>query len=219
MKKSNSVRKKILNEFYKLAYDHGYKRTSMRQLSDACGMSKGHINFYFKKKEDLMIALCEKYHFAAETTISSCVNVPGDAILKFLLHQMMLCYFVSEKKNALRFLSEMSESSVFIVWRANALSVYLISMLTKENITVDKNNIFDACLVSISGIYAIMHRQHVKKIHLDYQKMFILFAKIIFACININNIDVYIENALRIFADFDKDILQSRFDSALQSAC
>ncbi len=216
MDRSDAARKKILNEFYKLACIYGYKRTSMRQLSDACGMSKGHINFYFKKKEDLMIALCERYHIAADATISGCKSIPDDAVIKFLLHQLLLCYLINEKKYALRFVSEMSENSIFLVWRAKILFGYVISMLDKQKMTMRKEDIFDACLVSISGFYAILHRYYVNKIFLDYKKMLCIFTRTLFIHIDMQQIDEYIDGSLQIFEQLDKKLLHSVFDSRLK---
>ena len=216
MDKGEHVRKKILDEFYKLACIHGYKRTSMRQLSDACCMSKGHINFYFKKKEDLMIALCEKYHIAAEKTISGCKSVPDDAVMQFLLQQLLLCYLINEKKHALHFISEMSENSIFLIWRSQSLFGYVISMLDKNKTAVQHEDIFDACLISMAGFYMILHRCYVKKIYIDHKKMFRLFIRTLFVHTHIHQADVYIDKALHIFARLDKNLLHSEFDSALK---
>ena len=39
----DEINEQILNEF-------GYKKTTIQKIADACGISKGHITFYFKKK-------------------------------------------------------------------------------------------------------------------------------------------------------------------------
>lgn len=218
MEKSDAVRKRILNEFYKLACVYGYKQTSMRQLSDACGMSKGHINFYFKKKEDLMIALCDKYHIAAERTISGCKNIPDDAVIKFLLYKLLLCYLINEKKHALHFISEMAENSIFLVWRSRSLLGYVTSMIDKKETAISKEDAFDACLISISGFYSILHKYYDNKIYIDYKKMFRIFVKTLFVHMDVHNADMYMDDALQIFTNLDKDLLHSEFDSVLTSA-
>ena len=139
-------------------------------------------------------------------------------VIKFLLYKLLLCYLTNEKKHALRFISEMAENSIFLIWRSRSLLGYVTSMIDRKKISISNEDAFDACLISLSGFYAILHKYHDNKIYIDYKKMFRIFIKTLFAHMSMPNSGVYIDDALQIFSDLDKDLLHSTFDSVLTAA-
>lgn len=54
--------KKILDISYKLFYEKGYDETSIQDIIDELGMSKGAIYHHFKSKEDILNKICETKH-------------------------------------------------------------------------------------------------------------------------------------------------------------
>ena len=51
------VRERILSEAGPLFVQHGYDGISMREIAEACSLSKAGIYYHFKDKEDLFVAL------------------------------------------------------------------------------------------------------------------------------------------------------------------
>ncbi len=54
-------KEKILSTAFKLFVNHGYHNTSMRQLVEASGMSKGAFYHYFKSKSELYDQVISQY--------------------------------------------------------------------------------------------------------------------------------------------------------------
>jgi AcrR family transcriptional regulator len=54
-------RKAILETAVELFAEHGYNRTSMQQIADSIGISKGSLYSFFQSKEDLIISIYEHY--------------------------------------------------------------------------------------------------------------------------------------------------------------
>ncbi len=206
--KSDLARKKILDEFHYLICRQGYKQISLRQLGDICGMSTGHINFYFKKKEDLMIAICENYFVKAYSIID---DVKSDNFTKFFLHQLLLCYLTSLRKPTYKFASEIAENGFLITWRAKKTYEYALPALRSVNIKESDDLIYDACLIAISSMYAIIRKNYNNKKDLKYERVFFIFTKSFFTQINFHESDKYIENVLNIFSSLDKNSLFKKF--------
>ncbi|MGM0845644.1 MAG: TetR/AcrR family transcriptional regulator [Bacillota bacterium] len=54
-------RKAILETAVELFGEHGYAQTSMQQIADSIGISKGSLYSFFQSKEDLIISIYEHY--------------------------------------------------------------------------------------------------------------------------------------------------------------
>lgn len=59
MPKQRTNKEEILTQSYKVFREKGYHKTSIAQLATACGLEKPHFYYYFKNKEDLMVAVLE----------------------------------------------------------------------------------------------------------------------------------------------------------------
>jgi AcrR family transcriptional regulator len=68
----NSKYQKILHEANRLFVLHGYHAISMREIGDACGISKAALYYHFKDKESLFLAILEQYLQEISELIQEC---------------------------------------------------------------------------------------------------------------------------------------------------
>lgn len=54
MRENNPTYNQILNESAKLFDQKGYVKTTTREIADAVGINRGHLHYYFPKKEDIL---------------------------------------------------------------------------------------------------------------------------------------------------------------------
>jgi AcrR family transcriptional regulator len=54
MKHGNKTKLRILNEANKLFYQQGFNATSISNIVDATGLSKGNITYHFKNKQEIL---------------------------------------------------------------------------------------------------------------------------------------------------------------------
>lgn len=77
-------RKAILETAVELFAEHGYAQTSMQQISDSIGISKGSLYSFFQSKEDLIISIYEHYQqlvFERAYVVGLDGNLPDDVRL------------------------------------------------------------------------------------------------------------------------------------------
>ncbi|WP_409250596.1 TetR/AcrR family transcriptional regulator [Bacillus sp. SCS-153A] len=74
-------RKAILEAAVELFAEHGYTKTSMQQIADSIGISKGSLYSFFHSKEDLIISIYEHYQqlvFERAYVVGLDANMPGE---------------------------------------------------------------------------------------------------------------------------------------------
>jgi len=60
MSKGEAARQRIIDAANKLIYQQGYQATSLADVADAIGVTKGNLHYHFNSKEDLLDAVI--YH-------------------------------------------------------------------------------------------------------------------------------------------------------------
>ena len=107
-RKGNLTREKILNCAKQDFYDRGYNDTQLKHIADEAGLSLGNLNYYFKKKDDLVKAVynqffSEIYAFIAAQGIT-------DPVTQFALFQFVVYQKVLNDENNKRFYSEIIQN-------------------------------------------------------------------------------------------------------------
>ena len=68
---ADQTRRRILDTASDLFVEHGYAGTSIRDISERLGMTKGSLYYHFPSKEDLLLALVEPLFQAVEEFVAA----------------------------------------------------------------------------------------------------------------------------------------------------
>lgn len=80
--KSSGMREQILETAARLFVARGYDGVSMREIAEACHLSKAGPYYHFKDKEDLFLAILDAHLVELEMLLSGIVAQPGDVRAK-----------------------------------------------------------------------------------------------------------------------------------------
>lgn len=125
MKNTNNTKERIVAAAWKLFYDEGFENTTVEEIVDLSGTSKGSFYHYFSSKDGLLSSLSlvfdEKYEQLTDTLADK-----GDAIekLMYLNHELFL----------------MIENSISVDLLARLLSSQLIAKNEKN--LLDRNRTY-----------------------------------------------------------------------------
>lgn len=78
-----STKERIIDKAKELFNDKGYDNISLRDIAEACSMSIGNLNYHFKKKEDLVMAIQRGIYDDLYILISGTSRTLPDIIDKF----------------------------------------------------------------------------------------------------------------------------------------
>jgi TetR/AcrR family transcriptional repressor of nem operon len=87
MQKGTETRERVLEAAQEMVQERGYNAVSFRDLSAAVGMKAASIHYYFPSKEDLAVALVERYgrfSSAAQTSIDQEASSPARRLRQYV---------------------------------------------------------------------------------------------------------------------------------------
>lgn len=210
--KNNQVRAKILEEFERFLNEFGYKKTTIQKIADACGISKGHITFYFKKKEDLLPALFENF-FARISIIMDEMKLEEKPIVLFFIKQLFIFYILEKKEDYYKKVSELSEIVRHLEYRADGFYNNFSDIMKEMDIKFDSHLLRNACISLSFTIYGLVGYWHRNSYKIDYIYFFNFLSNGFLAQGNFKNLKQYKEKALEIFGNQDKEELLQRYNS------
>ncbi len=140
---------KILEVSYQLFTQQGYEKTSIQDIVDKIGMSKGAIYHHFKSKEEILNRLCEGIYEGADI-FTEVKNIPGITALE-KLSRLFLYELQNEKKVAL-------DAVTAPVYRYNARMILESLQCAVEEIAPEI-----ACLIEEGNRDGSIHTQYPRE--------------------------------------------------------
>lgn len=115
----------ILSRSAELFAEAGYARTSMADIADACGISKGLFYHYYLNKEKLLFDLLERHLTRCRDAVASAASAPGppEARLRDMVTALLLVYADADalhkvQMNDLKILPEDQQDELKTIERA-----------------------------------------------------------------------------------------------------
>lgn len=88
-KRSEDVRKRILQESYTLFHTYGYEKVSMRDIASSCGVTTGTLYHHFKSKTDILKASFRRVIDPERLMQEYCqTQAPLEDLEEFICHKM-----------------------------------------------------------------------------------------------------------------------------------
>jgi len=89
---STGLRRQILNQATRLFVTRGYSSISMREIAEACGVTKAALYYHFDDKEHLIMAILEGYLNEIEVLIKASHNIVGSSREKisYMVHSILI---------------------------------------------------------------------------------------------------------------------------------
>jgi AcrR family transcriptional regulator len=103
---SVSMRDRILAEAGRRFVVHGYNGISMREIGEACGISKAALYYHFADKEDLIVAILEGYLDQTDQLIRSSRAEGGSARAQLARVVRVIFAQPPEKRSIIRLASQ-----------------------------------------------------------------------------------------------------------------
>ncbi len=208
---TQNAKQKILQEFYSLYSINGYNKTTLTQLSKNCEMSLGHIGFYFKKKEQIVIAVINDLLSNFFMMLKEFFDVPDEPLPNMFFQLLSFSYACNQDDTLYMQMSEVVENIALLDEMIRLFHRLFQSVIRKLKYPVDELDIWTASNCSISSFYIMVWRSYHARLPLNYYRIFNLTCDILCTQIDVPEIRIFRQKSLECFENIDKDLLVQKF--------
>lgn len=182
MKEQNSIKARLLQMYDILMYEQGYEQTTVRQIADKCGIGRGHLYFYYSRKEQFPIAL--RANLLKKIDFIICETFPeekGNLLLRYLATVKLVRYMFAQRRELYRAQAEYASHTEVMDGFAELQYPLLTGALSSFGLTIDQELIEESLLVATHSEYVLMkYRYGHSQEKLDHEFLFNHFCDALF---------------------------------------
>ena len=145
--KIGNIKENILKISAQLFLNQGYENTTIRQIAKSCGIGRGHLYYYFRKKEDILIHMFTQIlNKIYDDLIENCDD-KTEVFLNYALIQCIYIYTLVYNEKLFRIYLE--GSKVEIVRRAaqNSLNEFGIKSAKSMNYNLNPKDLYFSIII------------------------------------------------------------------------
>ncbi len=215
--KNQAVRNKILKEFNTLYKKNGYEKATMTLLYKACNMSPGHISFYFKKKEDIVIAALVDLLNCFTKVIKNSTDLPNDLFVEYHFRVVLFAYIANIDKLTYRLLSEIPEIYPLQDKMIEVSCTTLIKATKQYRLPVDELDVWSACVASLCSYFMLIRRFYYQNLPVNYYRVYHFFCDVLYSQLNFPEVANCRSTALAFFESIDKEAVWEAYSEEVNS--
>lgn len=183
MKEPNSIKASLLRMYDTLMYEQGYEQTTVRQIADKCGIGRGHLYFYYTKKEQFPIALRANLLKKIDVIIGEVFPEEREKLLlRFLISVKLVRYMFAQRPGLYRAQAEYASHTEVMDGFAELQNPALKRALSSLGLTIDDSLIEESILSATYSEYVLMkYRYRQGQERLDHEFLYNHFCDTLFA--------------------------------------
>ncbi len=189
----DDIKELVIREASSLFLKQGYTKTTIRQIADACNLGRGHLYYYFKKKEDIVLDLYKSVIEKIYLYINNSQSNNMDPLLNYAMTQYI--YITGIVSNDALFRMYIEASSVTTL--RNEYLVILKDLLKRKLMEIDykghffsENDIRLSIIIGSAGEDELLRRYYNKNIDLTLEEIIKSTIKTRLLLLNISHNEV-----------------------------
>ena len=208
--KKIDIEEQIIKKSFNLFLVNGYEKTTIRQIADSVGIGRGHLYYYFKKKEDILLFIYKTILNKIYELISNHHMNDSELLLNYAVTQCLYTYTIVRYEKLFRIYIEASKVPVI-----NLLIELFEKKALETHYNVKEKDIYISVAVGCAGEEELLRRYYNKEIGLDIEDIIksVLLTRLFLLDI-IDKKEVYeiVDNAIDIANNLNIDELLESFD-------
>lgn len=213
--KKIDLEEQIIKKSFNLFLINGYEKTTIRQIAEAVGIGRGHLYYYFKKKEDILLFIYRKILNKIYELISNHDMNDTELLLNYAITQCLYTYTIVRYQNLFRIYIEASKVPVIKKEYINILIDLFEKKAAETHYKVSEKDIYISVAMGCAGEEELLRRYYNKEIDLDIEdiiKSVISTRLILLNIIDKKEVDEIVYNAIDIANKLNIDELLESFD-------
>ena len=213
--KKIDIEEQIIKKSFNLFLVNGYEKTTIRQIADSVGIGRGHLYYYFKKKEDILLYIYKTILNKIYGLISNHHMNDTELLLNYAVTQCLYTYTIVRYESLFRIYIEASKVPVIRKEYVNILIELFKKKAPETHYNATEKDIYISVAVGCAGEEELLRRYYNKEIDLDIEdiiKSVISTRLILLNIIEKKQVDQIVGNAIEIANNLNIDELLESFD-------
>ena len=213
--KKIDIEEQIIKKSFNLFLVNGYEKTTIRQIADSVGIGRGHLYYYFKKKEDILLYIYKTILNKIYGLISNHHMNDTELLLNYAVTQCLYTYTIVRYESLFRIYIEASKVPVIRKEYVNILIELFKKKALETHYNATEKDIYISVAVGCAGEEELLRRYYNKEIDLDIEdiiKSVISTRLILLNIIEKKQVDQIVGNAIEIANNLNIDELLESFD-------
>lgn len=190
IEKKDDIRNIIIKEASKLFIQQGYTKTTIRQIATVCNLGRGHLYYYFNKKEDIILYLYKNLIEQIYTYINKSTKQTLDPLISYAMTQSIYIKTIATNEYLFRMYIEASEIDTLRKEYLNTLRDILNKYLRELNFKFDSNDINLSIIIGSAGEDELLRRFYNNDTNLSLDEIIKSTIKTRLLLLNIHQEDV-----------------------------
>ena len=203
------LRRRIIEKSSKLFLTQGYNKTTVRKIAEDCGIGRGHLYYYFKKKEDILLFIYRDFLEKIYEYISNNNNIGSNAMVRYAISQYLYTYIIVNSNSLFRIYIEASKVDAI---RKEYVSI-LIDLFNKKGLNKEykfnEEDIYLSMTIGCAGESELLNYEKNCSLTLDDIVKSTIMTRLLLLHIDYNKINNIIEEAINIINNLDLDSIKS----------
>lgn len=170
-KHKEDIRNTIITKASKLFIQHGYTKTTIRQIAQVCNLGRGHLYYYFKKKEDIVLYLYKNLIEKIYSHIKRSNSESIDPLLSYAIIQYIYIKTIATNKSLFRVYIEASEIDSVRKEYLKTLGEILNYILRELNFDFKEQDIGLSIIIGSAGEDELLRRFYKNDIALTLDEI------------------------------------------------
>ena len=168
--KKIDIEEQIIKKSFNLFLVNGYEKTTIRQIADAAGIGRGHLYYYFKKKEDILLYIYKTIFNKIYELISNHHMNDTELLLNYAVTQCLYTYTIVRYESLFRIYIEASTVPIIRKEYVNILVDLFKKKALETHYNVAEKDIYISVTVGCSGEEELLRRYYNRDIQLEIEK-------------------------------------------------
>lgn len=151
-----NMRTLILQKSTELFLSEGYDNTTIRQIADASNVGRGHLYYYFKKKEDILLYLFTNLLKNIQKLVTDLLGNESDFHYKISLTACVYIHILTQNKDIFRIYIEASRVSLLRREYIQIMDKFIEEISASSNYELDSQELHLNSVVSVSGEFELL---------------------------------------------------------------
>lgn len=213
--KKMDIEEEIIKKSFNLFLINGYEKTTIRQIADEVGIGRGHLYYYFKKKEDILLYIYKTILNKIYELISNHNMNDTELLLNYAITQCLYTYTIVKYEKLFRIYIEASKVPIIRKEYVNLLIELFKKKAPETHYNVTEKDIYISVTVGCAGEEELLRRYYNKEIDLEIEDIIksVLLTRLFLLDI-IDKAEVYeiVNDAMKIANKLNIDELLGNFD-------